>query len=88
MTRKKCEACGGNLRYTRSDSHNSYYECPYCGELFSFSNASEGGTNLAFESAKAELLGRLRRGFDDWRVTQWDQLYKDFVDFTSAHEQL
>jgi hypothetical protein len=88
MTRKRCEGCGGVLKYLRSDSYNSYYECPCCGEQFSFSVASEGGVNLIFENAKNELLGRLRRGFEDWRVTQWDQLYRDFIDFTNAHVQL
>ena len=88
MTRKKCEGCGGVLKYMRSDAYNSYYECPYCGEMVSISLESEGGSNLVYENTKIALFNRLRRGFDDWRMTQWDQLYKDFVDFTSAHENL
>ena len=88
MTHKKCEGCGGVLKFMRTDAYNSYYECPHCGELVTISNASEGGVNLVFESAKNDLLSRLRRGFEDWRVTQWDQLYRDFVDFTSAHQHL
>ena len=43
---------------------------------------------LIYENTKHELFARLRRGFEDWRVTQWDQLYKDFIDFTNAHEHL
>ncbi len=88
MARKYCEYCGGELKYLRGDALNSYYKCPYCGDLASFSMASDGNATLIFDNAKHELLSRLRRGFEDWRVTQWDQLYRDFIDFTSAHEHL
>ena len=88
MTRKTCGSCGGVLKYTRSDLYNMYYECPYCGELLMIPIENEGGVNLVFEKTKNDLLSRLRRGFEDWRVTNWSQLYRDFVDFISAHEHL
>jgi hypothetical protein len=88
MARQKCEGCGGLLKYIRSDAYNSYYECPYCGELVSISLGNDGNATLIYENAKNTLFARLSRGFDDWQVTQWDQLYRDFVDFTSAHEHL
>ena len=88
MIRKKCEGCGGALQYVRADSRNTYYKCPSCGELFSFSTAGDSGANLIFENTKHELLSRLRRGFEDWRATQWDQLYRDLVAFAGAHEHL
>lgn len=88
MTRRKCAGCGGVLKYTRSDAYNSYYECPFCGELLSVSLESDSDAKLIYENTKHELFARLRRGFEDWRVTQWDQLYKDFIDFTNAHEHL
>ena len=88
MAQKKCASCGGTLRYTGADSQNAYYECPHCSEQVIFAIESEGGVNLVFETRKKELLARLRRGFDDWRAINWDQLYKDIVEFISAHEQL
>ena len=88
MTRKLCEGCGGVLKYMRADLYNTYYECPCCGELLMIPIENEGGVNLVFEQSKNELLSRLRRGFEDWRLTKWDQLYRDFVSFIGAHEHL
>lgn len=88
MTYKKCAGCGGTLQYTGADAINSYYECPCCGDRTMIPIADDGSARILFESKRKELFERLRRGFEDWRVINWDQLYKDFVDFIGAHDHL
>jgi hypothetical protein len=88
MTNKQCKACGGILQYTGSDSRNSYYECPHCGAQETVTIASQGGVNLAYEKTKQELMSKLQRGFENWTLTNWDHLYKEFVDFICSHDYL
>ena len=88
MTCKLCEHCGGTLQYTGSDSMRSHYECSFCGNQISFLIAEDGGAHLAYEARKKDLFERLRRGFEDWRMVNWDELYKDFVDFIGSHDYL
>ena len=33
------------------------------------------------------LLGRIRSGFIDWRLTQWETLHRELVDFISRYEE-
>ncbi len=88
MTYKKCPHCGGTLEYTGSDSKSSFYECSFCGDQTSFLIASDGAAQLAYETTRKDLFERLRRGFEDWRVANWDSLYNDFVNFIAAHDHL
>ena len=88
MVSKKCELCGGALDYQSSDAQSSHYICPYCGKSYDFSAENDTGARLIYKDAKNELFSRLRRGFEDWRLTPWDQLYRDFVSFANAHEHL
>ena len=88
MTYKKCGSCGGTLEYTGSDSNNSYYECPYCGDQTLFPLASDGSAVIAFERTKKELFDRLSHGFEDWQAMNWDSLYRDFSAFIDAHDHL
>ena len=87
MGANTCLVCGGLFEQTGADSKNIYHKCPYCGNTVS-TPVKEDEANLVFEMEKRELLGRIRSGFVDYRVTQWDQLYSDLVDFTNRYDQL
>lgn len=88
MTDKQCKACGGILRYTGSDSRNTYYECPHCGAKEMASIVSQGGVNFVYEKTKQELMAKLYRGLENWTLTNWDHLYKEFVKFICSNESL
>lgn len=82
-----CPVCGGLFEQQGADLKNIYYKCVFCGHT-EVEAVKEDEANIVFEQTKRELLGRLRSGFIDYRVTQWDQLHKDLVDFTNRYEQV
>ena len=87
MTIKTCPVCGSLFEQKSADSHNIFYQCTGCGNKMSIA-IEEGDVNNEFELAKRELLGRLHSGLVDWRVTQWEQLQKDLLDFINRYEQI
>ena len=87
MVANTCSICGSLMEQTGADLKNIYYKCTGCGNTCA-TQVKEDEANLVFEMAKRDLLSRLRAGFVDYRVTQWDQLHKDLIDFINRYEQV
>lgn len=80
-----CKACGGKFEFQYCDMKYIYVRCKNCdfGACYPFRDEEEA--NRFAEEENQEILGRLRAGFVDWEVTQWDQLHDDIVDFINKH---
>ena len=82
---KQCPICGSLLKEEGADATMAYYRCPGCGDRTQVPLGEGGRADMAMR--KRELLGRIRAGFIDWRVTQWDRLHMDLVDFSSRYDE-
>ena len=72
------------MTQTGADANTARYRCGSCG--FQKSISFNEKSNTEYEQKKSDLLARIRVGFVDWRVTQWEALHKDLVDFISRYE--
>lgn len=87
MELNQCPLCGGPIVQDGSDMTTLYYHCSACGSAGSVPITDAGEGNAIYAQKKREITGRLRMGFLDWRVTQWDRLYTDISDFVNRYEQ-
>ena len=85
MDTKQCPICGTPLNQEGADTTKIYYHCVACGHNLSVSISNDEG-NAEFTLRKREILSRVRMGFVDWRVTQWDRLQADLIDFMGRYE--
>ena len=85
LDRKKCEGCGGDLMILRFDMNHIYYQCKHCGQESRYTFKSVEEAEFYLEDAKQALFGKLREGFVDWRMTNWDQLHDEFIEFINQH---
>lgn len=86
LDKKKCPVCNGTLVIKSFDMNGITYECAHCGEMstYTFKNADEA--KFYIENTKAKLFGKLRKGFIDWQVTDWEHLRQEFSNFIeNAH---
>ena len=88
LDKKKCESCGGNLIIKRFDKERIYYECEHNGEEYEYVFQSPEEANYYLESTKQNLFAKLRKGFIDWQVTDWEHLKKDFETLIDQHTDL
>ena len=88
LDKKKCKDCGGTLIIKRFDKERIYYECAHTGDEYEYVFQSPEEANYYMESVKQELFAKLRKGFIDWQVTDWEQLKKDFDNFIIQHKEL
>ena len=84
MTKIQCPICGGLVKQDGADMQYAYYCCVACGNRVSVPLDADG--NDGFTLGKRELLGRIRLGLVDWRVTQWERLYTDLIEFVNRYE--
>ena len=84
MDTKQCPNCGGYTEQDGADSTAVYYHCLACGHKIAVPIGD--GINAEFTQRRRELLTRLHTGFIDWRVTQWDRLHAELVDFIARYE--
>ena len=87
MDTNQCPKCGGLLVQDGADMAAVYYHCTACGDQIAVPISEEGGVNAVYAQRRRDVMGRLRMGFVDWRVTQWDRLYTDLIDFINRYEE-
>ena len=80
----QCPQCGATMMQKGADMNAARYRCGSCGFMKSVSLGEEG--NLEFDQRKSDLLARVRLGLVDWRVTQWDTIQKELLDFIARYE--
>ena len=85
LDKKKCPDCGGTLVIKRFTKEQIYYECAFEGTESCYTFQSPEEANFYLESAKQKLFAKLRKGFIDWQVTDWNHLRRNFDDFISQH---
>ncbi|MBE6585864.1 MAG: hypothetical protein E7645_04965 [Ruminococcaceae bacterium] len=85
MDTNQCPQCGSLMIQTGADATSIRYRCPSCGYLKAVQLTEEG--NALYAQKKSDLLRRIRLGFVDWRVTEWDRLYQEIVAFISCYEE-
>ena len=80
----QCPQCGALMTQTGADATTARYKCDFCGfiKLFSLTDQS----NAEFLQKKSDFISRINLGFVDWRVTQWDSLHRDLLNFISRYE--
>lgn len=83
--KNKCSACGGGFEFQYCDMKYIFFRCKHCdfGVYYEFRDEEEA--HRFAEEENQTILGRLRAGFVDWEVTQWDQLHDDIVAFINSH---
>jgi hypothetical protein len=88
LKEKKCEECGGQLVIARMDANRIYFVCKNCSTESEHVFQSEEESEYYREDELQQLFGKLRRGFLDWQLTNWERLYKDFVDLINKQNEL
>lgn len=88
MAMNQCPQCGGPVVQDGADLTTIYYRCAACGTLTSvpITDDGNGDGNAVYAQKKREIMGRLHKGFLDWRLTQWDRLYTELSDFIIRYE--
>ena len=81
----RCPRCGSIMAQTGSVNGKVTYHCKSCGynEYVTISNDD----NSEYWMKRAELLSRTTKGVMDWKITQWDQLRRDILDFVGRYDQ-
>lgn len=81
---RRCSRCGSVMVQTGAELQKVSYHCNCCGynEYVTLSN----NDNSEYWQKRSELLGRVRKGVLDWKVTQWNYLRDDILSFTSSYE--
>ena len=87
LNEKKCTECGGDVEILRFDLNCVWLECKACGNQVQYAFQSEDEANFYMDEKKQSLFGRLREGFIDWQMTDWNQLYSDFISFMEEHPE-
>ena len=72
------------MKQSGADMNTARYRCVSCGFIKNVSLGEQG--NAEYEQKKSDILARVRIGFVDWRVTQWDNLQRELLDFISRYE--
>ena len=83
--KNKCSACGGGFEFQYCDMKNIYIRCRNCGFGTCYTFGSEEEAHRFANEENREILDRVRAGFVDWEMTQWDHLHDDIVDFINTH---
>ena len=79
----QCPQCGAVMSQTGADLNAARYRCGCCGFMKSVS-LNDGNTE--YEQKRSDILCRIRVGFVDWRVTQWQTIQRELLDFISRYE--
>jgi predicted RNA-binding Zn-ribbon protein involved in translation (DUF1610 family) len=87
LDKRKCSACGGSVSIQRFDTNGIQFMCEACGKEDTYTFENEDEAKYYMDEAQQELFGRLREGFIDWQLTNWDQLFKDFMAFLDEHPE-
>ena len=80
-----CKACGGKFEFQHCDMKYIFFRCKNCdfGVYYTFRDEEEA---LRFAEEETQtILSRLREGFVNWELTQWDRLHEEIVAFISTH---
>lgn len=85
MDTNQCPQCGGLMTQNGADMTTIRYRCPSCGYFKTVQLMEEG--NAVYSQKRSDLIRRIRLGFVDWRVTAWDRLYQEIIDFISCYEE-
>ena len=80
----QCPQCGAIMTQKGADMNTARYRCGSCGFIKSVTLGDEG--NVEYEQRKSDLLSRVRLGFVDWRVTQWESIQRELLDFIGRYE--
>jgi len=80
----QCPQCGSLMKQIGADLETVQYRCPACGFIKAVPVGDDG--NAEYTQRRMMILSRIRAGFIDWRVTQWDRLHHELVDFISRYE--
>ena len=88
LDKKRCPYCDGIGKIIRFDEDHIYYQCQYCGETYSHTFRSKEEAEFYIEDAKRKLFAELNEGLLDWRMTNWKQIRKDFMQFIDLHPHL
>ncbi len=81
---RRCSRCGSVMVQTGSEHQKVAYSCKCCGYKEYVTMASDD--NSAYWEKRSEILGRVRKGVIDWKVTQWQYLRDDILKFTASYE--
>ena len=84
MEIKQCPICGNILEQKGADMQFVFYRCIACGH--ELADSINDDANAAYALRKRDMLTRLNEGLVDWRVTQWERLHRDLVDFINRYE--
>ena len=84
MEIKQCPVCGNFLEQKGADMKFAFYRCVACGHELAEPIGDDA--EAAYALRKRDMLTRLNAGLVDWRVTQWDRLHLDLVDFINRYE--
>lgn len=80
----QCPQCGASMSQVGASATAAQYKCGFCG--FMKSVELDGG-NAEYEQRRAMILSRVHGGMIDWRVTQWESIQRELVDFISRYDE-
>ena len=80
-----CRECGCEFKEAGADASTAYFRCKGAGHLAKVK--LENGDNMYMAIKRRDLIGKIREGFEDWRVTRWDSLHKELIDFCNLYDE-
>ena len=81
----QCPNCAAPMKQIGADSDYVQYQCIACGfkSLIPLTDQS----NIEYSATRTSLLARIRVGLIDWKITSWNSLYKELVNFIGRYEE-
>ncbi len=79
-----CPFCGGLMKQTGADLHTAYYKCASCGNTIT--KTLENDSNAEYHIQRSELVRRINQRLLDSKISSWEFLRKDIIDFMGKYQ--